>query len=32
MHSVVVPRLDPAMRTGRIVEWLKKENEAVSRG
>jgi len=32
LHSVVVPRLDPAMKTGRIVEWLKKENEAVNKG
>ena len=32
MHSVIVPRLDPAMKTGRIVEWLKRENEAVKKG
>jgi len=32
LHSVIVPRLDPAMKTGRIVEWLKRENEAVKKG
>ena len=32
MYNVIVPRLDPAMKTGRIVEWLKRENEAVKKG
>jgi len=32
LHNVIVPRLDPAMKTGRIVEWLKRENEAVRKG
>jgi len=32
LYSVIVPRLDPAMKTGRIVEWLKRENEAVKKG
>jgi len=32
MHHVVVPRLDPAMKTGKIVEWLKKEGDLVRKG
>lgn len=27
-----MPRVDPAMQTGRIVEWLKKEGESVEKG
>jgi len=32
MYEVVVPRLDPAMKTGKIVEWLKKEGDRVGKG
>jgi len=32
MYQVVVPRLDPAMKTGKIVEWLKKEGDQVRKG
>jgi len=27
-----MPRLDPGMQSGKIVEWLKKEGESVSKG
>lgn len=30
--EVIMPRLDPAMEEGRIVEWLKKEGERVIKG
>jgi len=32
MPEVVMPRLDPGMQTGKIVEWLKKEGEQVKKG
>jgi len=32
MYEVIVPRLDPAMKTGKIVEWLKKEGDQVRKG
>jgi len=32
MHEVIVPRLDPAMKTGKVVEWLKKEGDQVRKG
>jgi pyruvate dehydrogenase E2 component (dihydrolipoamide acetyltransferase) len=32
MTEVVMPRLDPGMQTGKIVQWLKKEGELVQRG
>ena len=32
MYEVIVPRLDPAMKTGKIVEWLKKEGDKVRKG
>jgi len=32
MHEVIVPRLDPAMKTGKIVEWLRKEGDQVRKG
>ncbi len=32
MYQVIVPRLDPAMKTGKIVEWLKKEGDQVRKG
>ena len=30
--EVIMPRLDPEMREGRIVEWLKKEGDMVRKG
>src|SRR5208282_617553 len=32
MPEVVMPRLDPGMQTGKIVEWIKKEGEQVKKG
>jgi pyruvate dehydrogenase E2 component (dihydrolipoamide acetyltransferase) len=32
MAEVLMPRLDPGMQTGKIVEWLKKEGEKVQKG
>jgi len=32
MPEVVMPRLDPGMQSGKIVEWLKKEGEPVQKG
>jgi pyruvate dehydrogenase E2 component (dihydrolipoamide acetyltransferase) len=32
MPEVVMPRLDPGMQSGKIVEWLKKEGESVRKG
>ena len=32
MPEVVMPRLDPGMQSGKIVEWLKKEGEQVKKG
>jgi pyruvate dehydrogenase E2 component (dihydrolipoamide acetyltransferase) len=30
--EVIMPRMDPEMREGRIVEWLKKEGDTVKEG
>jgi len=32
MTEVLMPRLDPGMQSGKIVEWLKKEGEHVEKG
>jgi len=32
MTEVLMPRLDPGMQSGKIVEWLKKEGEMVQKG
>ena len=32
MPDVLMPRIDPGMQTGKIVEWLKKEGEFVQKG
>lgn len=32
MAEVLMPRLDPGMQSGKIVEWLKKEGETVQKG
>jgi pyruvate dehydrogenase E2 component (dihydrolipoamide acetyltransferase) len=32
MPEVVMPRLDPGMQSGKIVEWLKKEGDLVQKG
>jgi pyruvate dehydrogenase E2 component (dihydrolipoamide acetyltransferase) len=32
MTEVVMPRLDPGMQSGKIVEWLKKEGDSVTKG
>jgi len=32
LTEVVMPRLDPGMQSGKIVEWLKKEGELVRKG
>jgi pyruvate dehydrogenase E2 component (dihydrolipoamide acetyltransferase) len=32
MHNVLMPRIDAAMQSGRIVEWLKKQGENVIEG
>jgi pyruvate dehydrogenase E2 component (dihydrolipoamide acetyltransferase) len=30
--DIIMPRLDPEMKEGRIVEWLKKEGDSVRKG
>ncbi|RLC61033.1 MAG: hypothetical protein DRI01_09180, partial [Chloroflexi bacterium] len=30
--AVILPKLDEAMRTGRIIKWLKKEGDKVEKG
>jgi len=32
MKRVILPRIDPGMETGKIVEWLKKEGDEVKEG
>jgi pyruvate dehydrogenase E2 component (dihydrolipoamide acetyltransferase) len=32
MHKVMMPRFDPVMQTGKIVQWVKKEGEEVKKG
>jgi pyruvate dehydrogenase E2 component (dihydrolipoamide acetyltransferase) len=32
MTEVLMPRLDPGMQSGKIVEWLKKEGDSVTKG
>jgi pyruvate dehydrogenase E2 component (dihydrolipoamide acetyltransferase) len=32
MPDVLMPRIDPGMHSGKIVEWLKKEGEFVKKG
>jgi pyruvate dehydrogenase E2 component (dihydrolipoyllysine-residue acetyltransferase) len=32
MHKVVMPRIDPGMQTGYIVQWLKREGDQVEKG
>ena len=32
MPEVLMPRIDPGMQSGKIVEWLKKEGEYVKKG
>lgn len=32
MAEVVMPRLDPGMQSGKIVEWLRKEGDHVQKG
>jgi pyruvate dehydrogenase E2 component (dihydrolipoamide acetyltransferase) len=32
MPEVLMPRIDPGMQSGKIVEWLKKEGEFVNKG
>ena len=32
MPEVLMPRIDPGMQSGKIVEWLKKEGEFVKKG
>ena len=32
MKEVILPRIDPGMETGKIVEWLKKEGDEVEEG
>jgi pyruvate dehydrogenase E2 component (dihydrolipoamide acetyltransferase) len=32
MTDIVMPRLDPGMQSGKIVEWLKKEGDQVRKG
>lgn len=32
MPEVFMPRLDPGMQSGKIVEWLRKEGEVVKKG
>ncbi len=32
MKKVILPRIDPGMETGKIVEWLKKEGDEVKEG
>jgi len=32
MLEVTMPRLDESMRTGKLIEWLKKEGDRVKEG
>ena len=32
MTDIHMPRLDPGMQSGKIVEWLKKEGDRVEKG
>ena len=32
LKQVIMPRIDPVMESGRIVRWLRREGERVSRG
>lgn len=32
MLEVIMPSLDESMRTGKLIEWLKKEGEQVEKG
>jgi|YelNatPaOPRAMG01_1025707.scaffolds.fasta_scaffold07247_4 pyruvate dehydrogenase E2 component (dihydrolipoamide acetyltransferase) len=32
MHKIIIPRFDPAMKTGKIIKWLKSEGETVNKG
>ena len=32
MIDLVMPRLDESMRTGKLIEWLRKEGERVKKG
>lgn len=32
MLKVTMPRLDESMRTGKLIEWLKKEGDRVEEG
>lgn len=32
MHAIAMPRIDAAMQTGKIVKWLKKEDDKVVKG
>ena len=31
MFTVAMPRLDPGMQSGKIIEWLKKEGDRVEK-
>jgi len=32
MHEIILPRLDPGMKEGTIIEWYKKEGEYIEKG
>jgi pyruvate dehydrogenase E2 component (dihydrolipoamide acetyltransferase) len=32
MLPVILPRLDESMRTGKLIEWLRKEGDRVEKG
>lgn len=32
MHRIMMPRFDPVMQSGKIVQWVKKEGEEVKKG
>ena len=32
MIELIMPRLDESMRTGKLIEWLRKEGERVEKG
>src|SRR5579884_3600712 len=32
LKDILMPRFDPEMKSGRVVEWLKKEGERVKKG
>lgn len=32
MHRVVMPRIDPGMQTGYLVQWIKREGDSVQKG